>query len=243
MNACLPAAHVYPECASGPVRANPVEPAQTPPPHSCLPPGNSEQLERLRRSIDSRHATARSAIAGTRRTATAVTTPKVPSARSIAGRDCNPDCPFETGEHRSPTEPSGRTASTPETKARIVPNEHLRPSGIGRGEAAQRAAAARAQGRWEAHADFMCSVVERGEDHAQLPRRHDDASASSTGCPPFHPPHRQEKCGTVRRRRRPAAMPVLPPCERAARDVFAASSTISTTSSVDAGTIIAGEAP
>ena len=78
--------------------------------------------------------------------------------------------------------------------------QHLGAAGVGRGEAADGAAPARAERQREAHADLVRGIVQRREHHAGFGDREAVVGADRTDA--VHPAQREQDRGPVGRRRR-----------------------------------------
>ncbi len=79
--------------------------------------------------------------------------------------------------------------------------QHLGAAGVGRGEPADGAAAARAERQRKAHPGGVRGLVQRGEDHAGL--GDGEAIFRAERADAVHPPQRQQQRRAVGRRRRP----------------------------------------
>ena len=90
------------------------------------------------------------------------------------------------GKHR--LHPRHQRAHRPEA-------QHLGAAGIGRGEAADGRAPARAQGQRKAHSDFARALVQIGEDHPGLGDGEPVLRADRTQS--VHPPKRQDQLRPV----------------------------------------------
>ncbi len=171
----------------------------------------AQQLERLRGLSTPAQATARAAIAGTSRSATAVTTPSVPFgadqqlveavAAIVLLEPGQAVVDRAVGKHG--LDPGDERAHRPEL-------QHLGAAGVGRGQAADGAAAARAEGQRKAHADIVRGVVQGGEDHAGFRDREPVLGADRADS--VHAAHRQQHgraVGGRRRARGHAGIPAL----------------------------------